>query len=106
MIILYYILSATVCLLTGHFVFGWLVTTLVSVTLFYLFKISLSESVACISGSLLALGLKNKRLEYVCGTYIFNLLVYWVVATFVYDTTDFLLLTTFVLGGLANLSTF
>lgn len=94
MIFFYYLLSAIVSLLAGHFVFGWVAVYSIVI----LFSLPLDEGAACISGSLRGFGLRDKTPLHVSIVFLIDLLFYSLIRLVVYDSTDFLLIVTFVMG--------
>lgn len=99
MIFFYYLLSASVSLLTGHFIFGWIAAYSIAIYLFLAFSFPLDEAAACISGSLLSVELRDKVPLHVLIVLTIDLVVYSLIRLVVYDSTDFLLIVTFAMGA-------
>lgn len=99
MIFFYYLLSSSVSLLTGHFIFGWITVYSIAICLFKAFDFPLDEAAACISGSLLSVELRDKAPLHVLIVLTIDLVVYSLIRLVVYDSTDFLLIVTFAMGA-------
>jgi len=97
MIFLYYLLSASICLYTDFFIYGWAATMVIVILGYYFFQIPLNESAACMSGSILAINFKDDTNGWILPLF-FNVLVYSIIWLMGYST-DVLLITTFLLAG-------
>lgn len=104
MILLYYILSATVSVLSGHFVIGMASTTALALFLhhFFAYDGQLVECVSGVSGTLLAVHLKEEEsglLVVLAGNVLVYLFLAWAL---VGKSTDGRLIVTFALAAMTG----